>query len=403
MRFQWLRPWAALIFCALPAWGQGRVLTLEEALALAHDRGAGVALAKGRVAEARAHLVQAGRRFQENPTVEIHGGYRRTRDDFFDYEAVVSQSLYSGRRRSARLAGAGASVQRAAAELAEVERRLIRDVGIAFARTLKAQERIALLTKSRQAADALLSGIERRYDAGENTALEQNRARVVAAGARAELSAAEAQKESELAELKVLLGLSEPVVVRGSLAPGPSVPLAAFLAGLDRRPDLQVLTAELGEAEAEVLLGLALSRPEMGVRGALAREERAEIVTAGVVVALPVHDRGQEALAVGEARTAALRQALTTARGAAAAEVRGAYSALSHRLKAVRELEQTALPALEDNESLAEKSFEAGEIGLGELLLIRREILETRLSYLDSLLEASLSRFALEAAAGAPQ
>jgi hypothetical protein len=47
------------------------------------------------------------------------------------------------------------------------------------------------------------------------------------------------------------------------------------------------------------------------------------------------------------------------------------------------------------------KSFEAGEIDLGELLLIRREILETRLAYLDRRLEASLTRFELEAAAGA--
>jgi cobalt-zinc-cadmium efflux system outer membrane protein len=299
------------------------------------------------------------------------------------------------------LAGARASVERAAAELAEVQRQLLRDVGSAFVRILKDQDRMALLEKSRQAADALLAGIERRYEAGESTALELNRARVAAASARAERSAAEAVASSELAELQALLGLSEPIEVRGSLAPRPAVKLETLLAGLDRRADLQALAAELNEAEAEVLLGKALSRPEMGVRGAVAREERAEILTAGVVVTLPVHNAGQEALAVGQARTAALRQALTMARGAAEAEVRGAYSALSHRLMAVRELEQTALPALEDNASLAQKSFEAGEIGVGELLLIRREILETRLAYLDRLLEASLTGLGLEAAAGA--
>jgi cobalt-zinc-cadmium efflux system outer membrane protein len=58
---------------------------------------------------------------------------------------------------------------------------------------------------------------------------------------------------------------------------------------------------------------------------------------------------------------------------------------------------------LEDNESLALKSFEAGEIDLGDLLLIRREILETRLAYLDRLLDASLTHFELEAAAGVLQ
>jgi hypothetical protein len=49
------------------------------------------------------------------------------------------------------------------------------------------------------------------------------------------------------------------------------------------------------------------------------------------------------------------------------------------------------------------KSFDAGEIGLGDLLQIRREILETRLAYLDRLLDASLTRCELEAAAGVLQ
>jgi cobalt-zinc-cadmium efflux system outer membrane protein len=150
-----------------------------------------------------------------------------------------------------------------------------------------------------------------------------------------------------------------------------------------------------------VLLGQALARPDVGVRGGIAREEGAEIVTAGVVVTLPLHNRGQETVAVGQARVSALRQALEATRGAADAEVRGRYAALSRQLEAVRELETTALPALDDNESLALKSFEAGEIDLGELLLIRREILETRLAYLERLLDASLTRFELEAAAGA--
>jgi outer membrane protein, heavy metal efflux system len=401
MSFRRLRPGAALFLCALPAWSQSRVLTLDEALSLARDRGAGIALARGRVEEARAHQAQAGRRFQENPTAEIDGGYRRAESDFFDYEAVVTQSLYSSRRRSARLASARASIERAEAELAEVQRLLVRDVWIAFARILAAQDRAALLGKSSQAADALLRATQRRYDAGEGTALELNRARIAAASARAEQSAAEATAADSLAELTALLGLSEPVEIRGNLVPGSPPGLEALLAGIGRRADLRALAAELSEAETEILLGRALSRPEVSMRGAVAREERAHIATAGVVVTLPVHDRGQEALAVGEARAAALRQALAAARAAAEAKVRGEHAALGRRLAAVRELETTALPALEDDDALALKSFEAGEIGLGELLLIRRESLEAHLSYLDRLLEGSLTLLELESAAGA--
>jgi outer membrane protein, heavy metal efflux system len=403
MKLRWMWPWAAWLLYALPGLGQERVLTIDEALALARERAADVTLARGRVEEARARQAQAGRRFQENPELEVNGGYRRAGDGYFDFDAALSQSLYDGRRRTARLAGAQAALDRTEAELAEVRRLLLRDVWTAFARVLAARDRVALVSRSREAADALLNATERRYEAGEATALELNRARVAAAGARAQQGTAEAEGSVALGELKALLGLpaGESVEVRGSLAPQSPVELETLLAGLDQRPDLLALAAELREAEAEVLLGQALARPGLGVRGGVAREEGADIVTAGVVVSLPIHNRGQETLAVGQARADALRQALAAARGAADAEVRGRHSALTARLAAVRELEETALPALEDNESLALKSFEAGEIDLGELLLIRREILETRLAYLDHLLDATRTRFELEAAAGA--
>jgi cobalt-zinc-cadmium efflux system outer membrane protein len=408
MRLRWLWPWAALCLCALPGLGQERVLTIDEALTLARERAVDVVLARGRIDEARARQAQAGRRFQENPALEVNGGYRRVgraEDDDLDFEAAVSQDLYAGRMRAARLAGTQAALERAEAELADVRRLLLRDVWTAFVRVLAARDRAEVLARTRQAAGALLAATERRYDAGEATALEMNRARAAAATARAEQGAAEADGSAELAELKALLGLApgETVEIRGSLAPRPPVDLEALLAGLDQRPDLRALAAELREAEAEVQLGQALARPGWGVRGGVAREEGADVVTAGVVVSLPVHNRGQETVAVGQARAAALRQALDTARGAAGVEIRGRYSALTRRLAAARELESAALPALEDNESLALKSFEAGEIDLGELLLIRREILETRLAYLERLLEATLTRFDLEAAAGALQ
>jgi cobalt-zinc-cadmium efflux system outer membrane protein len=403
MRRRWPRLWAALFFMTLPAWGQGMVLTLDEALKLARDRGTGVALAKGRVEEALARETQAGRRFQENPSVELNGGYRhrRTEGDFLDFEAMLSQGLYAGPQRSARVMGARASTDRARAELADVQRLVLRDVWSVFARILTAQDRMVLLTKSRQAADALLAATQRRFEAGEGTALELNRARVAAVNAQAEQQAEVAAGNVALAHLKGLLGLDVPVEIRGHLASLPPLSLETLLSGISRRPDLDALAAEVREAEAQILLGQALARPGIGIRGGVAREEEAGIVRAGIVLTIPVHDRGRETVAVGQARAASLRLALASAQAAAKAEVRGKYSALTLQLAAARELETTAMPALEDNESLALKSFEAGEIGLGELLLIRREVLETRLTYLDRLLEAALMRFELETAAGA--
>jgi cobalt-zinc-cadmium efflux system outer membrane protein len=81
-------------------------------------------------------------------------------------------------------------------------------------------------------------------------------------------------------------------------------------------------------------------------------------------------------------------------------EVRAAFDAFNRRLAAVRVLESDAIPGLEENEQLTTRSFEVGQLGLPELLLIRREILDTRSQYLDSLLEAALARIDLDASAG---
>jgi len=403
MRLRGVWPWAALCLCAFPGLAQERVLTLDEALALARERGAAVALANGRIEEARARREQAGRRFQESPVLEMNGGYRRADRGFLDFEAALTQEIDAGRQRAARLAGTQASVERAEAELLEARRLLVRDAGAAFVRAWVAGRRVAFLARSRAAADELLASTERRFEAGEATALELNRSRIATARARAEQGAAEAEGDTATAHLKALLGLpsGETLILRGDLARQPALEIAGFLESLDRRPDLRALAAEVREAEAEILLGQALARPDWGVRGGIAREERAEIVTAGVVVKLPLHRRGREAITVGQARADALRRSLEAVRAAAETEIRGRFAALARQLAAVHELESAALPALDDNEALARKSFEAGEIDLGELLLLRREILETRLVYLERLLDAALSRVELEAAAGA--
>jgi cobalt-zinc-cadmium efflux system outer membrane protein len=109
--------------------------------------------------------------------------------------------------------------------------------------------------------------------------------------------------------------------------------------------------------------------------------------------------KGQEQRAVGSARAARLRAELEAARTRVQIEVRGAFEAFNRRLTALRVLETDAIPGLDENEQLTTRSFDAGQLGLPELLLIRREMLDTRFQYLDALLEAALARVDLDASA----
>jgi cobalt-zinc-cadmium efflux system outer membrane protein len=129
------------------------------------------------------------------------------------------------------------------------------------------------------------------------------------------------------------------------------------------------------------------------------REEGDQIVLGGLTVQLPAFSKGQEQRAAGSARAARLRAELEAARTRVQVEVRGAFDAYMRRLAALRILEADAIPGVEENEQLTTRSFDVGQLGLPELLLIRREILETRFQYLDALLEAALARTDLDASA----
>ena len=118
-----------------------------------------------------------------------------------------------------------------------------------------------------------------------------------------------------------------------------------------------------------------------------------------MTVTLPVFSKGQEQRAVASARAARLRAELDAARARVQLEVRAAFDAYTRRLAAVRVLETEAIPGLDENEQLTARSFDVGQLGLPELLLIRREILDTRFQYLDALLEAALARTDLDASA----
>jgi cobalt-zinc-cadmium efflux system outer membrane protein len=244
--------------------------------------------------------------------------------------------------------------------------------------------------------------MQRRYQAGDVPVLDVNVARNAAARARAEVRAAEAEQTRALGELRILLGMrsDEPLSVDGLLATPDRYDLDHITAEALKRPDLEAIAAELREAEAEVQLGRGLAWPDLGLGFRYGRDEGSKIAKGGLTLSLPVFSRGQELRATGGARATRLTRELEASRLAIANEVRTAFEVHQNKLEAAEELRQNAVQALDENETLARRSFEEGEINLLDLLLIRRDAFETRLIYLNQLLEAKLSAVDLEARAG---
>lgn len=379
---------------------QRRVMTLAEVLALAREHAPQIVSSRLALEEVRGGLLGASLRLQANPEVDAAIGNRRgTETRFTDVELGLGQAFEPGARRSARIAGANAAIAQSSANIDEVTRTVLRLAASAYYRAQHANDRVTLLNATYELASSVYTVADRRYKAGDIAVLDVNIARASLARVRADREAAEALKGLALGEIRQLLGIEQDIDVDGSLSLPAEVDLNAALHAAAQRPELRALEAGGQEAEAEVRLGRSFSKPEYGLAMRYSREEGDHIVLGGVKVTLPMFSKGQEQAAVGSARAARLRTQLEATRARIRVEVRTAHEAYNHRLAAVRLLEAEAIPGLAENEILTTRSFEVGQLGLPELLLIRREILDTRSQYLDALLEAALARIDLDASA----
>lgn len=385
----------ALTLCAaVPASAQ-IVLTFDEAIARAREQAGEVAVARAAVAEAEAAVVDASARFRDNPVLEIGGGPRAgSGARYTEIDIGLSQQFETGGQRLARIDAARAAVARGQAEIERAARDAVYEAGLAFLDGIAAGERLRLAEEANTVSADLLRAAERRYAAGDIAAIDLNLARVEAARTSASLAAARADLAAAVGVLRALLRLpdGEPIELSGSLDIEPLPPLERLVAAVESRPEFAALDADLREAEAQERLGRALARPDLGLRVGYEREEGDTIVLGGLTVTLPAFQQGRGTLAAGRARASRARVERETLRTRALAELRSAHAVASQRGSLAAALAAEASPGLADNDALGRRSYEAGEMSLMDLLLIRRDAVETRLLIIDRRLEAARSR-----------
>ena len=391
---------AASIVACPRAWAEQGALTLDAALARVRQQSPAVLSALRRVDEARGRLRGAST-LRDNPVLEGAAGRRAESSAPMDLDLGLSQTFELGGRRGARIAGAQAGVARALASADDTLRTVLRQVAADFFRALHAEERVRVARAAETYAASVHQTAERRHAAGDIAVLDVNVALSALARARSDIRAAEASRATALGALRVALNVTpeEPLSVTGDLLERRAFDAGTLTAMAMQRPDLRALDAELQEAEADVRLGRAYDWPDLSPAVRYERDDGKRVLWGGLTVSLPVFNRGQELKAVGEARAQRIRAEIEALRRAIQNEVKSAVEAYGLRVQAADELRST-LAALDANEDLARRSYEVGQIGLAEFLLVRRETLEIRVALLDRLLEAAEARADLESRAG---
>jgi len=400
---------SSAVFCWLvavvPASAQV-VLTLQETIARAREQAGAVVIARARVVESEAGVIDASARYRDNPVIEGGAGPRSgSAGRGTDLELGVSQQFETGRQRQARMAGARAAVDRQRAEGQQSVRDVVFDAASAFLDAMAATERLQIAEGADTIARELLNATERRYALGDIAAIDANLARIEAARSTATLVAARADLTAAAGALRTILRIpgTEPIELRGTLDLPPPPAIDRLEASVDQRPEFAMLQAEVREADAQAQLGRALGRPDLGFRVAYAREESDTILLGGLTITLPTFQKGQGTLAAGIARANRARTEADIARQAAVAQLRTAYAVYEQHAVLSAAFEKDAVPSLADNETLARRSYEAGEMNLMDSLLIRRDAVETRLTIIDRRLDAARSRLTIDFIAGVIQ
>lgn len=380
--------------------------TAEQANPALQQAQAQRAAAEGEAADAAAPLwnnpVLSGQRVRRDvPQAGLPDENRR------EWAAGIEQTFeiagQQGYRRSAaaqQLHALDASIDDMRGEVrAEVERR--------FVQVLSLQQRIATERASLTIIESTAASVKKRVAAGEDSRLDGNLASVEAVRANNQISALEEQLIQARADLATTLQLPATTlpVVAGTLAvPPPAYTLETLLAHAENRPSLRALQFREQAAQSRLELERAARYPDLTIGMATGREgastARERLTTVTVSLPLPLFRRN----ATGIGRAASDLSQAQIERQAATRNTASDIHALWQRLQSltarVDALEKTVLPALEDNQRLSVKSLQAGEIGLFQLLVVNRQVLDGRRDLIDAQTELRTTRIALERAAG---
>lgn len=395
----------ALLLIAVPVRAQHdrSTITLAEALARARQTSV-ITAANAGVTEAEANLHAQSRLFRENPRLEADAGPRRSPAGTTIQRTVsIEQGFEIGGRRAARIARAQADLAAAIAERDAASQQYLRDVALAYIAAADADARVSLAKDSETITAELLRIAERRYAVGDIPVLDVNVAKAALSQARSDLLVAEGAQERAIISLKARLAIprSAPLSTTGDLAADITVPdLPTFMERTQTNPEIRRLEAEVRQARADLQIARGLRWPDLALRAEESKEEASNILLGGVLLSLPLFNRGQGERATATARLHRAELQLDVARQNAIADASGAYTEYLRQRAAADQLKLNALPLVADNVHLTERSYEVGEIDLAVVLTVRRQALDVRTHYLDRVRDAAETAIDVRTRAG---
>lgn len=350
---------------------------------------------------AQADLVEAG--LVTNPVLDV--GVLVT-DAKAMLEFGLVQNLLDVFTRAQRVRVADAAYRAATLSAAQAAVAAVAETRRAYFTLQGAKNVVAVMAEVRDAAETSWQLAERFHAAGNISDLDLAEERAAFEDAAVEFAEAELEVTEAEREFAVAVGVAMPALQVAATLPAlpEAEPAAADLeaTALDRRLDLAAARREVEAATAELKLATDWRLWQELEAGAMVEREDDGEWTAGpqFAVALPLFNQGQPAVA--RAAMAVLK-AENEAK-AVEAEIRAEVREAAARVAALRALvdryRATILPLKSEIVALKQREYNFMLIGAFELLVAKREEIETFRAYVEALRDYWLARADLVAAIG---
>lgn len=348
-----------------------------------------------------------------NPTLNLEGRTRRiaqtgASDPYRgEYGIGISQTFEIAGQQRFRRQAAEESKTAISQDIAEEYRALHAQLEEQFINVLAVQKRIEVEQRILKLIEQNTQLSRKRVSAGEDSLLDGNLAIVDAERARNQLISLNEQllrARTQLAATMQLKANEFPEVV-GELTPAQTqYTLQELFNKLDTRPGIQSLTSKKASARSRLELQKSMRYPDLTVslinttEASLAGSDN--ISSIGVSMPLPIFRRN--ATGIGRA-TAELTQSeinLTSETRNAKAVIEAAWLRRENIKDRVRRLNSEVYPKLEENLTLSKKAFENGEIGLPQLLIVQRQVVDAQRDIIETQKDLRLVQIELEYVSG---
>lgn len=394
-----------------------RTLTLDEAIQIAERASTNVRLREGQLAAAEGLRREAASPFFNNPEVSAEQARRRSNEGgeatSTDRTVGLSQAIEIGGQQGRRRQAAAANLEALQLEIDDARRQARAEAMLRFNAVLNAQRRVQIEQRAAQLFETTSQAVARRRAAGEDTRLDANVALIEAERARNSLAVAQEQLVETRAELAALLQLP-PAQLPMVSAPNPtdaransSFNLEQLLLAVQNHPRIRALASREQVARSRLAVEQAKRLPDVTVGMSVGKEGppngRERVTTLSLTVPLPVFNRNSAA--IGQAVSDLTQAEVERAAGMrdVEAQVRRLWLRLSSQRDRVVRLQDAILAAARDNQQLATRSRQAGQIGLLDQVQVNRQAVDAERELVEAQSEFDTTRIELERAAGWPQ